>query len=126
MKFPIPQEEEEAFAVSDAEGPDLSGHLSNETLAPVKERPPQYRGTRTDLIAAISYMANSAVAATRHAPGDRLELLRSDRSQISPRPSNRPSPEASWATANDTRRLVVDGEYFRCQMRLPGIPENCP
>jgi hypothetical protein len=41
-------------------------------------------GTRTGSIAAISYMANSAVVGTRHAPGDRVELLRSDRSQISP------------------------------------------
>src|SRR5215475_6870749 len=39
-------------------------------------------------------MAHSAVAATRHAPGDRLELRRSDRSQISPRPSQ-PSESGS-------------------------------
>jgi hypothetical protein len=124
VKFPIPQEEEEPFAVAAAEGHDLSGHLSNETLAPLRERPPQFRGTRTDSIAAISHRANSAVAVTRHAPGDRLELLRSDKSQISPRPSNRPSPEESWATANATRRRLADGAYFRCQMRLHGIPET--
>src|SRR6202022_4679842 len=105
---------------------DLSGHLSQRDLGACTERPPQYRGTRTDSIAAISDMANSAVAATRHAPGDRLELPDPNCPRSTPRGQPSGARKETSSTANPTRRPPVVGTRFRCQKMAPASPKKSP
>jgi hypothetical protein len=54
-----------ATGLRSSEATDLSCHLLLETLAPTRERPPKYRGARTEVIGKISDTATSAVVFRR-------------------------------------------------------------